>query len=93
MRTESEGCHIFYKRCVMFLTTYASALPSIEKQKYDSKERKIPIQVTAIVDVYNPHMGGEDGLGCFAAADLCLLNFKTEIAEAFRKQEKPVRKG
>ena len=36
----------FGKRCVMLLTTYASILLSVEKQKYDSKERKkIPIQV------------------------------------------------
>ena len=126
----------FDKRCVMFLTTYASVLPSVEKQKYDSKKRKkIPIQVPAIVDIYNSHMGGVDRLdhmialyrscirsrkfyhkiffyfvdmmcaaawreyrddaaklGCFAAAGISLLNFKTEIAEAFCKQGKTARK-
>ena len=124
----------FEKRCVMFLTTYASVLPLVEKQKYDSKERKkVPIQVPAVVDIYNSHMGGVDRLdhiialyrswirlrkfyhkiffhfvdmmcatawreyredaaklGCFAAAaaGISLLNFKTEIAEAFCKQGK-----
>ena len=53
----------FEKRCVMFLTTYAFVLPLVEKQKYDSKERKkVPIQVPAIVDIYNSHMGGVDRL-------------------------------
>ena len=128
----------FDKRCVMFLITYASVLPLVEKQKYDSKERKkVPIQVPAIVDIYNFHMGGVDRLdhmialyrswirsrkfyhkiffhfvdmmcatawreyredaaklGCFAAAaeGISLLNFKTEIAEAFCKQGKTARK-
>ena len=53
----------FGKRCVMFLITYASVLLSVEKQKYDSKERKkIPIQIPAIVNLYNSRMEGADRL-------------------------------
>ena len=56
------------KRCVMFLTTYASVLLSVEKQKYDSKERKkIPVKVPAIADLYNSYMGSVERLNYMIA--------------------------
>ena len=53
----------FDKRSVMFLTTYAPVLPTVEKLKYDKRSKsKIPVSVPAIVELYNAHMGGVDRL-------------------------------
>ena len=58
-RQRVRAVKCFVKRSGMFVTTYTSALLSVEKQKYDSKERnKVLIQVPAIVDFYNSHMAG-----------------------------------
>ena len=62
------------KRCVMFLTTYASVLPSVEKQKYGSKQR-FPSSPSNCLYFYNSHMGGVDRLDHM----LALMPF-TEVA-------------
>ena len=47
----------------MFATTCASVEPTIEKLKYNSKQRNmIPMPVPTIVSLYNKHVRGIDRL-------------------------------